>query len=90
MEGYFEETGRAGAGWTGFDYQRMKDLPPLPDEGAHTLDEMWTNITYFLKAVDSRRREGRACGWRSIPTTRRRRSVAGRNRSWPRLTAGRN
>jgi mannonate dehydratase len=51
MEGYFEETGRAGAGWTGFDYQRMKDLPPLPDEGAHTLDEMWTTITYFLKAV---------------------------------------
>lgn len=51
MEGYFEETGRAGAGWTGFDYQRMKDLPPLPEEGAHTLDEMWTNITYFLKAV---------------------------------------
>ncbi len=51
MEGYFEETGRAGAGWTGFDFQRMKDLPPLPEEGAHTLDEMWTNITYFLKAV---------------------------------------
>jgi mannonate dehydratase len=51
MEGYFEETGRAGAGWTGFDYERMKDLPPLPEEGAHTLDEMWTNITYFLKAV---------------------------------------
>jgi mannonate dehydratase len=51
MEGYFEETGRAGAGWTGFDYERMKDLPPLPDEGAHTLDEMWAHITYFLKAV---------------------------------------
>ena len=51
MEGYFEETGRAGAGWTGFDYERMKDLPPLAEEGAHTLDEMWTNITYFLKAV---------------------------------------
>jgi mannonate dehydratase len=51
MEGYFEETGRAGAGWTGFDYERMKDLPPLSEEGAHTLDEMWTNITYFLKAV---------------------------------------
>ncbi|PYR88430.1 MAG: hypothetical protein DMF84_28485 [Acidobacteria bacterium] len=51
MEGYFEETGRAGAGWTGFDYERMKDLPPLPDEGAHTLDEMWTNVRYFLKAV---------------------------------------
>lgn len=51
MEGYFEETGRAGAGWTGFDYERMKGLPPLEPEGARTLDEMWTNITYFLKAV---------------------------------------
>ena len=51
MEGYFEEAGRAGAGWTGFDYERMKDLPPLPEEGAHALDEMWGNITYFLKAV---------------------------------------
>ncbi len=51
MEGYFEETGRGGAGLTGADYGRMKDLPPLPDEGAHTLDEMWANIAYFLKAV---------------------------------------
>lgn len=30
---------------------KFKDLPPLSDEGAHTLDEMWANITYFLKAV---------------------------------------
>jgi mannonate dehydratase len=30
---------------------KFKDLPPLPNEGAHTLDEMWANITYFLKAV---------------------------------------
>ena len=51
MEGYFEETGRAGAGHTGFDYERMKNLPPLEQEGAHTLEEMWANITYFLKAV---------------------------------------
>ncbi len=51
MEGYFEETGRAGAGWTGFDYERVKGLPPLPEEGAHSLEEMWANITYFLKAV---------------------------------------
>ena len=51
MEGYFEETGRGGAGLTGVDYDRMKGLPPLPQEGAHTLDEMWANITYFLKAV---------------------------------------
>ena len=49
-EGYFEETGRAGAGLTSFDYQhevdsngakvKFKDLPALPNEGAHTLDEM--------------------------------------------------
>jgi len=51
VEGYYEETGRAGAGLTAFDYDRVKDLPPLPEEGAHTLDEIWTNIAYFLKAV---------------------------------------
>jgi len=51
MEGYYEVVGRAGAGYTGFDYERMKDLPPLAEEGAHTLEEMWANITYFLKAV---------------------------------------
>jgi mannonate dehydratase len=51
MEGYFEETGRGGAGLTGADYDRMKDLPLAPGETAHTLDEMWTNITYFLKAI---------------------------------------
>jgi mannonate dehydratase len=51
VEGYYAESGRAGAGMTAFDYDRVKDLPPLPDEGAHNLDEMWKNITYFLKAV---------------------------------------
>ena len=51
MEGYYEVVGRAGAGYTGFDYGRMKDLPPLAEEGARTLEEMWANITYFLKAV---------------------------------------
>ncbi len=51
VEGYYEEIGRAGAGMTAFDYERVKNLPPLPDEGAHNLEEMWSNITYFLKAV---------------------------------------
>ena len=51
VEGYYEETGRAGAGLTAFDYEKVKNLPPLPAEGAHSLDEMWANITYFLKAV---------------------------------------
>ena len=51
IEGYYEETGRAGAGLTAFDYERIKDLPPLPQEGVHSLEEMWSNVTYFLKAV---------------------------------------
>src|SRR5437763_3975922 len=49
MEGYYEETGRAKSGYTAFDYDRMKNLPALEQEGAHTLEEMWSNITYFLK-----------------------------------------
>ena len=36
---------------TAFDYDRVKDLSPLEREGAHSLDEMWANVTYFLKAV---------------------------------------
>jgi mannonate dehydratase len=51
VEGYYAEQGRAGAGLTAFDYDRVKDLPPLPDEGVHNLEEMWSNISYFLKAV---------------------------------------
>jgi mannonate dehydratase len=88
MEGYFEETGRAGAGWTGFDYQRMKDLPPLPEEGAHTLDEMWTNITYFLKAVVP---EAEKAGIRLAlhPNDPPAHSAAALSRSWARSRAGR-
>jgi mannonate dehydratase len=51
VEGYHEETGRAGAGLTAYDYERSKSLPPLPEIGTHTVDEMWSNVTYFLKAV---------------------------------------
>jgi mannonate dehydratase len=50
-EGYYESVGRAGSGVTSFDYARMKDLQPLPQEGAHGLEEIWANIGYFLKAV---------------------------------------
>lgn len=28
---------------------KFKDLPALPQEGARTLDEMWANISWFLK-----------------------------------------
>src|SRR5204862_6947589 len=30
---------------------KFKDLPPLPNEGAHNLDEMWNNVADFLKAA---------------------------------------
>jgi mannonate dehydratase len=50
-EGYFDELGRGRAGMLSFDYEKVKDLPPLPEEGAHSIDEMWSNVTYFLKAV---------------------------------------
>jgi mannonate dehydratase len=51
MEGYHYEEGRSGAGYTAFDYERMKNLPAMPEEGAHSLEEMWSNVAYFLKAV---------------------------------------
>jgi len=88
IEGYYEQVGRAGAGYTAYDSDleilidgngvivpgllrdeqgkltpetlaanpnarriKVRDLPPLAGEGTHSLDEMWTNITYFLKAA---------------------------------------
>ena len=51
MEGYYEILGRAGAGHTGFDYERVRNLPPIPEQGTHTLEQMWSHLTYFLKAV---------------------------------------
>jgi mannonate dehydratase len=50
-EGYYEEIGRGGAGLTAYDYGRSKDLPVLPEKGAHTQEQLWANITYFLEAV---------------------------------------
>jgi len=31
--------------------KKFRELPALPNEGAHNLDEMWNNVAYFLKAV---------------------------------------
>jgi mannonate dehydratase len=50
-EGYSYVEGRGGSEYHAFDYESIKDLPPLPEEGAHTAAAMWDNITYFLKAV---------------------------------------
>ena len=51
VEGYYEQEGRGGAGMTAYDYERSKDLPPLPDIGTHSEEALWANITYFHKAV---------------------------------------
>jgi len=50
-DGYQQVPGRGGAGYTEFKSDRMKDLPPLPAEGAHTYEDTWKNMTYFLKEV---------------------------------------
>lgn len=50
-DGYKQVPGRGGAGYSDFNYERMKDLPPLPAEGVHTYEETWKNMTYFLKEV---------------------------------------
>ncbi|HVW75028.1 MAG TPA: mannonate dehydratase [Rhizomicrobium sp.] len=50
-EGYKEIPGRGGSGLLSFDYDRMKDLPPIPSEGAVSYDKVWENLTHFLKEV---------------------------------------
>ena len=36
---------------TAYDYEKSKDAAAAPEVGTHTLEQMWTNIAYFLKAV---------------------------------------
>lgn len=50
-EGYFEKPGRGGSGITAFDYEPVKDLPPGNGRGTYTGEQIWDNITYFLKEV---------------------------------------
>ena len=50
-EGYEEELGRGGSGLTRFNYARVKDLPPLEREGAHSTEDLFQRAEYFLKAV---------------------------------------
>ncbi|WP_234572979.1 mannonate dehydratase [Rhodohalobacter sp. 614A] len=51
MEGYHLVEGRGGAGYTGFEYKGFEDLPPDPEIGVHTAEELWDRLTYFLEAV---------------------------------------
>jgi len=51
IEGYYETSGRGGAGVTGYDYSRGKDIPAKPEIGVHKADAIWANLKYFLDAV---------------------------------------
>jgi mannonate dehydratase len=51
-DGYKQVPGRGGAGYTDFNFDRMKDLPPLPADGAvQNYEDTWKNMEYFLKEV---------------------------------------
>ena len=50
-EGYKEEIGRAGAGYTAYDYEISKNLPPKEGVGTHTRAEQLKRAKYFLEAV---------------------------------------
>ena len=43
--------GRGRSSLRDFDFERVRGLPPLPDVGRHTLEEMWARLEYFLRAV---------------------------------------
>jgi mannonate dehydratase len=51
IEGYKEEAGRAGAGYTAYDYGLSRNLPPREGVGTHTRAEQLERARRFLKAV---------------------------------------
>jgi mannonate dehydratase len=51
VEGYKEETGRAGAGYTAYDYELSKNLPPRDGVGTHTRADQLKRAERFLKAI---------------------------------------
>ena len=36
---------------TAFNINKVENLPTVPEEGIHSNEELWKNITYFLQAV---------------------------------------
>lgn len=50
-EGYKAESGRAGAGYTAYDYELSKSLPPREGVGTHTRAEQLKRAEHFLEAV---------------------------------------
>jgi len=50
-EGYYTVPGRGGSTLRAFDNERIDRLPTLPDVGELSVEELWSRLTYFLKAV---------------------------------------
>ncbi|HTH82534.1 MAG TPA: mannonate dehydratase [Mucilaginibacter sp.] len=57
-EAYYDVPGRGGAGYSAYDWNRPtrsgvlpKDLTPRPGEPAMKAEQLWDNLTYFLKAI---------------------------------------
>lgn len=50
-EGYKEEIGRAGAGYTAYDYELSRNLPPREGVGTHTRADQLKRAERFLKAI---------------------------------------
>ena len=50
-EGYKLEEGRAGAGYTAYDYTLSKDLPPRDGVGTHTRAQQLERAGRFLKTI---------------------------------------
>jgi mannonate dehydratase len=51
IEGYKEETGRGGAGYTAYDYELSKKLPPRENVGTHTRAEQLKRAEHLLRAI---------------------------------------
>jgi mannonate dehydratase len=51
MEGYYEVEGRGGAGYTAFNYDRVKNLPLLEGDKYMSADDLWNHFSYFLKKI---------------------------------------
>lgn len=49
--GYQSIRGRGGATYTSFDFDLVKDKPPIDAAGAATYDELWNRLMYFLGPV---------------------------------------
>lgn len=69
---------------------KFKDLPPLPNEGAHTLEEMWANIGWFLKlAVPAAEKAGVRLALHPndppAPVSRKSQQIMGTLAGWTRL-----